>query len=103
LKDKYKGFYKGLRRLGLMMGLEFEQPEAGPVFTKTAFDNDLLMVYANNDTRVVQFLPQLTISDTDIDMFVPAIDRAMAEARKLLPVLRLKRSVQKLFSRKDKE
>jgi acetylornithine/succinyldiaminopimelate/putrescine aminotransferase len=97
LQPKHSGFFTSLRRVGLMMGLEFVSPSAGPLFTKTAYDNNLLMVYANNDTRVVQFLPPLNIPVSDLDFFIPAIDKAMGEARRLLPLLEIKRAAGKLF------
>jgi acetylornithine/succinyldiaminopimelate/putrescine aminotransferase len=59
----------GLRQLGLMMGIEMVNKYCGPLFSKAAYDHGLLSVYANNDPRVAQLLPPLTI-DEDLAMNV---------------------------------
>lgn len=61
LAEKHAGVFTGVRQKGLMMGLELAGPQFGPFFTKAAFDNGLLAIYANNDPRVVQLLPPLII------------------------------------------
>ena len=43
------------------MGIELSGEFLGPLFSKAAYDNGLLCIYANNDHRVVQFLPPLII------------------------------------------
>ena len=61
LKAKHPQLLVGLRQLGLMMGIELANESLGPLFTKAAYDAGLLAIYANNDPRVVQLLPPLTI------------------------------------------
>ncbi len=77
--------------MGLMMGLELEDELAGPLLTKTAYDNDLLMVYANNDTSVCQLLPPLVMDVEQVDWVAQRLDRALAAARRLKPLLKIKR------------
>ncbi len=98
LRQQHPRFLKGLRRLGLMMGLELKDELAGPLLTKTAYDNDLLLVYANNDTSVCQFLPPLVMEEQDINWVMEQLDAALSSARKLLPVLKAKYKAEKLFS-----
>jgi len=90
LQQKHSGFFKGIRRKGLMMGLELRDDLAGPVLTKTAFDNDLLIIYANNDKSVVQFLPPLVMEEKDINFVIKQLDRAIRQARILHPLAKLK-------------
>jgi len=97
LQQKHLKFFKGVRQLGLMMGLELKDELAGPLLTKTAYDNGLLMVYANNDSSICQFLPPLNIDSMLIDEIIERLDKAIVEARKLYPLLKLKRGVSKLF------
>lgn len=99
LIDKHNGFFRALRRRGLMMGIELSSQLAGPVLTKTAYDNDLLLVYANNNTSVVQFLPSLTMPDTDIEIIIPALDRALSSARRLTRAVGLQRNIKNRFAR----
>jgi acetylornithine/succinyldiaminopimelate/putrescine aminotransferase len=81
LLDKHRGFFKGLRQLGLMMGLELEGDFSGPLMSKAAFDQDLLMVYANNDPSVIQFLPPLITDPDQVDWIMERLDRAMEAVR----------------------
>ncbi|RMD75850.1 MAG: aspartate aminotransferase family protein, partial [Bacteroidetes bacterium] len=101
LLERHAGFLTGFRQKGLMMGLEMVDEYCGPLLTKTAYDNDLLMVYANNDTRVCQFLPPLIIEPHHLDEIFPRLDRALRQARRLRPLLKLRARVGRIF-RKDK-
>jgi len=90
LQRKHTGFFKGIRRKGLMMGLELKDELAGPVLTKTAYDNDLLIIYANNDKSIVQFLPPLIMEEKDVYFVIKQLDKAIKQARLLHPLARLK-------------
>ena len=88
IKDKFPGRFIRIRQLGLMIGLEFATDFYGPVITKTAFDNGLLLVYANNDTRVVQFLPPLNLKDEEIPEIMKRFEKAVRAAVRMEPLLR---------------
>ncbi|NQT64270.1 MAG: aspartate aminotransferase family protein [Candidatus Marinimicrobia bacterium] len=87
IQKKYPKFFTGIRQTGLMIGLELRDEYGGPALTKAAYDQDLLMIYANNDTSVSQFLPPLTITDEEINLVMEKLDRAMNAARKLRTAL----------------
>lgn len=95
LQEKHSSFLTGFRQLGLMMGLKLKDELSGPLLTKTAYDHDLLIVYAGNDTSVCQFLPPLTIGPEDVDWIAERLDKALASARKLKPLLKMKRALEK--------
>ena len=97
LQKKHSGMLKGLRRLGLMMGLELSDELSGPILTKTAFDNDLLIIYANNDTSVCQFLPPLVMEENDIRFIIRQLDKALRTARRLRPIVKVKQVVEKII------
>jgi acetylornithine/succinyldiaminopimelate/putrescine aminotransferase len=101
LQQKYPKFLLHLRQLGLMMGLKLRDDYAGPVLTKTAYDNDLLIVYANNDTSVCQFLPPLIMEDSQVEEALSQLDKALSSARRLRPLVKLKRGFTQLFSNSD--
>jgi acetylornithine/succinyldiaminopimelate/putrescine aminotransferase len=56
-----------LRGLGLMLGLEFKDETTALFMIKLLFDSGVYVVYSGNDPRVVQFMPVLTISQTDAE------------------------------------
>jgi acetylornithine/succinyldiaminopimelate/putrescine aminotransferase len=97
LQQKHSRLFKRVHRLGLMMALELNGKLAGPVFTKTAYDNDLLMIYANNDTSRVQFLPPLVMEEKDIPLVMEKLDKAFTDLKKLLPLVKAKATVSSLF------
>ncbi len=94
LQKKHHSILKGLRRLGLMMGLELADELSGPLLTKTAYDNDLLIIYANNDTSVCQFLPPLVMDEGDIDFIIRQLDKALRAARRLKPIVKIKQMLE---------
>jgi acetylornithine/succinyldiaminopimelate/putrescine aminotransferase len=97
LRVKHSKFLIKLRQLGLMMGLELKDEISGPLLTKTAYDQDLLMIYANNDTRVCQLIPPLIMSLEEVDWVIERLDMALSAARRLKPVASVKTRVEKII------
>ena len=97
LRQKHPGFLVKLRQLGLMMGLELKDEISGPLLTKTAYDQDLLMIYANNDTRVCQLLPPLIMRPEEVDWVIERLDLALSSARRLRPVVGVKTRLEKII------
>ena len=77
LQVKHPQVLARLRRVGLMMGIELRDGNLGPVFSKMAYDQDFLAIYANNDPRVVQLLPPLNISFELADEILDKVDRTL--------------------------
>lgn len=67
----------GLNQLGLFMGLRFCDEALGPLMSLAAYQNDLLMVYANNDKRVCQLLPPLVMELGQADWVLERLDLAL--------------------------
>ncbi|TFH05280.1 MAG: aspartate aminotransferase family protein [Spirochaetales bacterium] len=86
LKDRHGGYFKGARQLGLMIGLEFGDPRDGLLVSRAAYANGLLMVYANNDSRVVQMLPPLNVPMELLPEIESRLDRTFRMARRLKPL-----------------
>jgi acetylornithine/succinyldiaminopimelate/putrescine aminotransferase len=82
-----------------MMGLELKDEICGPLLTKTAYDQDLLMIYANNDPRVCQLLPPLIMRLEEADWVIERLDLALSAARRLKPVVGVKAQVEKIIRR----
>jgi putrescine aminotransferase len=84
LLEKHPEILVRLRQLGLMMGIEMVNEYCGPFFSKAAYDAGFLSVYANNDTRVAQFLPPLTIEEKQAEELLMKVDHALGGVKKLL-------------------
>ncbi|MGE5252000.1 MAG: aspartate aminotransferase family protein [Bacteroidota bacterium] len=84
LKEKHPGILVGSRQLGLMMGIEMANEHCGPLFTKTAYDNGLLSVYAGNDTRVCQLLPPLILDQTLAEEILERVDKSLDDLGRML-------------------
>lgn len=54
-----------LHRRGMFMGLKFPAEQMALAAMKMLFDAGIFVVYANNDRRVLQFLPPLIIKDEE--------------------------------------
>ena len=99
LKQHHSKFFIAVRQLGLMMGLVLKDELCGPVLTKTAYDHDLLMIYANNDPRVCQLLPPLVMDPAKIEWVIQRLDRALASARRLKTVLGVKSNIEQFIKK----
>ncbi len=84
LKDKHPEILVGLRQLGLMMGIEMVNEHCGPILSKTLYDNGILSVYANNDTRISQLLPPLIIDRPVAEEILERVDKGLDDAKKFL-------------------
>ncbi len=99
LQLKHKAVFKSVHGVGLMLALELVNEYAGPILTKTAYDNDLLLIYANNDKTRVQFLPPLNLDEKDIPMIIERLDKALKQLKLLLPVVKAKEALGTLFKK----
>ncbi len=77
LRAKYPKLVVGLRQRGLMMGIEMVNDMCGPVFTKAAYDNGFLSIYAGNYKRVAQLLPPLTTDRALAEDILERVDAAL--------------------------
>jgi acetylornithine/succinyldiaminopimelate/putrescine aminotransferase len=78
LQARYPETLVEARQLGLMIGLVFPDESCGPLMTKLLYDQGVLAIYANNDQRVLQFLPPLVMTGLEAEETLGALDRAMA-------------------------
>jgi acetylornithine/succinyldiaminopimelate/putrescine aminotransferase len=75
-REGLRGASFELRQRGLFMGLAFPFEDGGMVATKVLFDRGVFALYANNDTRVLQLLPPLTLSDDEADFLIATLREA---------------------------
>ena len=84
LKGRHPEILVGLRQLGLMMGMEMVNESCGPFMTRACYDNGVLSIYANNDTRISQLLPPLIISEELAYEIIERLDRALGDTKRFL-------------------
>jgi putrescine aminotransferase len=84
LLDRHRPLLVGLRQLGLMMGIEMVDEVCGPLFTRAAYDNGLLCVYANNDPRVAQLLPPLITDRPLAETILERVDGALSQVAQMM-------------------
>lgn len=78
LGDRFRSELGGrrfeLRQRGLFMGLAFPFEGGGMVASKLLYDRGVFALYANNDTRVLQLLPPLTLSDDEASLLISTLN-----------------------------
>lgn len=84
LKTRHPEILVNLRQLGLMMGIEMVDDACGPLLSKTLYDNGILSVYANNNTRVSQLLPPLIIDTELAAEILERVDAGLSAAKQLM-------------------
>ena len=84
LKPRHPEILVNLRQLGLMMGIEMVDDACGPVLSKTLYDNGILSVYANNNTKVSQLLPPLIIDAALAAEILERVDAGLSAAKQFL-------------------
>jgi acetylornithine/succinyldiaminopimelate/putrescine aminotransferase len=99
LRKSHSKIFIAVRQLGLMMGLVLKDAQSGPILTKTAYDRDLLMIYANNDPSVCQLLPPLIMDPDRMEWVIGQIDEALGAARRLHAVQSVKANFERFVSK----
>lgn len=83
LQGRHPEFLTAVRQRGLMIGLVLPDGLCGPLLSKAAFDQGLLMVYANNDPAVCQCLPPLVMDLEKVPWVLARLDRALRAAAEM--------------------
>ena len=67
-----------VRGRGLFLGLAWPDEGAGILAAKACIDAGVFVVFANNDTSVLQFLPPLTLTDGEVEELCGLVVDALA-------------------------
>ncbi len=76
LQEKHPAIITEVRQKGMMMGLKLANPLMGPMMTVAGVEAGLLIIYANNDTSVIQILPPLIIEAAQVGEVLQRLDGA---------------------------
>jgi acetylornithine/succinyldiaminopimelate/putrescine aminotransferase len=85
LQSKHATILTEVRQKGLMMGLKLAHPMMGPMMTVVGMEAGLLIIYANNDTSVVQVLPPLIIEADQVAEVLQRLDGALTAVTAVAP------------------
>jgi len=77
MRDGLAGLPFDLRQRGLMMGLAFAQVGGGMMAAAALYKAGVFAVWANNDPKVLQFLPPLVLSDAEADELIERVRAAL--------------------------
>jgi len=78
LKEKYSGYIKEIRVIGLMVGVEVEK--SGPEVVKKCVEEGILMNCTAGN--VLRFLPPLIVEEKEIDHLIEILDKIFEEINK---------------------
>ena len=74
---------RAVRGIGMMLGVKFASPMAGPILSKLCLEQGLLCIFAGHDSSVLQLLPPLILSDAQVDEIVDRFDAVLSHLGKL--------------------
>ncbi|MGB9879299.1 MAG: aminotransferase class III-fold pyridoxal phosphate-dependent enzyme, partial [Anaerolineae bacterium] len=75
LKQRHPKVLVEVRQRGMMMGLRWANEMCGPMMTLAGFRYGLLLIYANHDQSVSQFLPPLIIQEEEAQQVLEILER----------------------------
>ncbi|MBW1849740.1 MAG: aspartate aminotransferase family protein [Deltaproteobacteria bacterium] len=79
LLKKYPDLLIEVRRMGLMMGLQFTNDSIGPRMSYQLAQNGVMAIYTGNDPSVMRLMPVLEIQPNEVDFVIEALDTSMSE------------------------
>ncbi|MGO1233333.1 MAG: class-III pyridoxal-phosphate-dependent aminotransferase [Marinobacter sp.] len=79
LKEKHRGFLRGVRQNGLIIGLEFEGPDGAEPVTRALYENGVWAIFSALDPAVLQFKPGLLMSDELASEVIDRLDQVIAQ------------------------
>lgn len=75
-----------VRGLGLMVGLEYVEEFMGPMMSDALARHGVFAAYSGNAPQVMRFMVPITVTDNEMEQIIAAIQAAVADMKKLLPV-----------------
>ncbi|MBW2181472.1 MAG: aspartate aminotransferase family protein [Deltaproteobacteria bacterium] len=82
LLKKYPDLLIEVRRMGLMMGLQFTNDSIGPRMSYQLAQNGVMAIYTGNDPSVMRLMPVLEIQPNEVDFVIEALYTSMSEVIK---------------------
>lgn len=84
IRSEYPKLIREVRGLGLMIGLEFEDPDVAKVVIGAMVHSGVIAAYTLNNPNVIRIEPPLIITQGQIDAVLKSVAAGVAEALRLL-------------------
>ncbi|MGG1658012.1 aspartate aminotransferase family protein [Brevibacillus sp. NRS-1366] len=84
IKKQNADFFVGIRQLGVVMGLEFSQPEGAKHVMRALYKNGVWAIYSMLDTKVLQFKPGLLCDQKYCDELLSRCELSIRQATRAL-------------------
>jgi putrescine aminotransferase len=84
--EKHGDIFTGVRQKGLILGLEYNQPEAAVAVSRALYENGVWAIFSSLDKRVLQWKPGILLTPELCAEILERYDQAMPRARELLQV-----------------
>jgi acetylornithine/succinyldiaminopimelate/putrescine aminotransferase len=84
LSKKHSGVLVESHQRGMMMGLKLANENFGPLMSRIGFDAGLLVIYANNNPSVIQFLPPLIIQEEEVSQVLGILEGMLSKLEQMV-------------------
>lgn len=84
VQEKYPDLLTETRGIGLMIGVEFADPDVGKLAIGALVHHGVVAAYTLNNAKVMRFEPPLVITDAQVETVIAAFEAAIAETSELL-------------------
>jgi acetylornithine/succinyldiaminopimelate/putrescine aminotransferase len=84
IQETYPDWLVGIRQDGVVMGLEFDDPQGAKLVMRRLYENGVWAIFSTLDPRVLQYKPGILLDpdlvDEILDRTAAAIGQALADA-----------------------
>lgn len=87
IAQKYPACVESVRGRGLMIGVEFADPDFQVLTIGKLVELGVIVAYTLNNTKVMRIQPPLVITDEQIDKVLAAFDEAVASVQEMIDEL----------------
>ena len=84
MMERHGDLLVGVRQKGLVMGLEFNDPEGAVQVSRAPYEHEIWAIFSSLDKRVLQFKPGVLLTSDLCQEVLDRFDAAMPMARELL-------------------
>ncbi|HHN73093.1 MAG TPA: aspartate aminotransferase family protein, partial [Thermopetrobacter sp.] len=81
IRAAYPDFFIGIRQHGVIMGLEFNDPQGAKPVMKRLYENGVWAIFSTLDPSVLQFKPGVLLTQADAEEVLRRVGIAIEQAR----------------------
>ena len=87
IQEKHPALVLEVRGRGLMIGVEFSDPDIQKLAISSLVENGVVVAYTLNNTKIMRVQPPLVITDEQIEKVIAAFDIALTDTADVLSLL----------------